>query len=170
MQRVQSNEQQQLDDEQDLKFSRMLVKDANFSLKRMATVASRSTGDTRVFEDSDFFLPQSYVDQFAHEVKSRATTTTDDPLLKPRNEDDEDDDGDKHVEEDEPKDAETNEGDPTDGTTMGQISSCTDNWKAAASDQKKRAMGIFEETGIFAMACRHGQVMWLADMIRSGEL
>ncbi|OSD05539.1 hypothetical protein PYCCODRAFT_1362075, partial [Trametes coccinea BRFM310] len=29
--------------------------------------------------------------------------------------------------------------------------------------------GIFEETGIFASACRHGLILWLVDMIRCGE-
>ncbi|KAI0746795.1 hypothetical protein C8Q80DRAFT_1220069 [Daedaleopsis nitida] len=58
-------------------------------------------------------------------------------------------------------------GDPTDGAPD---SSCTSNWKAVAADDKKRMWAIFEETGIFAAACRHGFIVWLIDMVRSGEL
>lgn len=47
---------------------------------------------------------------------------------------------------------------------------CTDNWKAAADDAKKKTWSIFAETGIFASACRHGMILWIADMVRSGEL
>ncbi|EIW84255.1 hypothetical protein CONPUDRAFT_49671 [Coniophora puteana RWD-64-598 SS2] len=53
---------------------------------------------------------------------------------------------------------------------VGPISSCTDSWKAAAADAKKRSWGIFEETGIFASACRHGLIIYIIDMLRSGEL
>ncbi|KIP01438.1 hypothetical protein PHLGIDRAFT_38684, partial [Phlebiopsis gigantea 11061_1 CR5-6] len=34
----------------------------------------------------------------------------------------------------------------------------------------KRMWAIFEEAGIFACACRHGLILWLVDMVRSGEL
>ncbi|KAG2101883.1 uncharacterized protein F5147DRAFT_746939 [Suillus discolor] len=47
---------------------------------------------------------------------------------------------------------------------------CSKNWKAAASDEKKRMWAIFEETGIFVGACRHGLILWYTDMMRSGEL
>jgi hypothetical protein len=33
----------------------------------------------------------------------------------------------------------------------------------------KRAWGIFDETGIFLSLCRHGFVLAIADMVRSGE-
>lgn len=46
---------------------------------------------------------------------------------------------------------------------------CANNWKAAQSDSKKRMWGIFAETGLFASACRHGFILWIADMVRSGE-
>ncbi|KAG6807975.1 hypothetical protein H0H92_005850, partial [Tricholoma furcatifolium] len=49
-------------------------------------------------------------------------------------------------------------------------SGCTDNWKAAAKEENKRMWAIFSEAGIFASACRHGFILWLADMIASGEL
>jgi Kyakuja-Dileera-Zisupton transposase len=33
-----------------------------------------------------------------------------------------------------------------------------------------RMWGIFDETGIFLALCRHGFVLVVADMVRSGEL
>ena len=47
---------------------------------------------------------------------------------------------------------------------------CVVNWKAAASEEKKKMWSIFDECGVFAAACRHGFLLWLIDMIRSGEL
>ena len=32
-----------------------------------------------------------------------------------------------------------------------------------------RMWGIFDETGIFAAFCRHGFVLVISDMVRSGE-
>lgn len=59
-------------------------------------------------------------------------------------------------------------GDPTDGAVAS--SDCVKNWKAAAADEKKHTWSIFDETGIYASACRHGLILWLCDMVRSGEL
>jgi Kyakuja-Dileera-Zisupton transposase len=33
-----------------------------------------------------------------------------------------------------------------------------------------RMWGIFDETGIFLALCRHGFILVVADMVRSGEL
>ncbi|KAI0371593.1 hypothetical protein BV20DRAFT_1035224 [Pilatotrama ljubarskyi] len=98
-----------LADEPPQTFSRMYCMDGNNSLKRMRTLGGRKTGDSRIFEDSDYFLPKEYVERFAHE-------------------------------------------------------------KAAQSDEKKRSWDIFDETGIFASACRHGFILWIIDMVHSGEL
>ena len=56
--------------------------------------------------------------------------------------------------------------DPTEGDPHR---SCTSNWKAAATDEEKQMWGMFEETGIFACVCRHSFILWLVDMVRSGE-
>ncbi|KAH9885847.1 hypothetical protein C8Q73DRAFT_620026, partial [Cubamyces lactineus] len=137
----------QLADEPPLLYTRLFAMDGNNSLKRLAPLGGRRAGDSRVFRDSDYFLPAAFVNTFAGEVRA-----------KPKPEDDDDDDDDESAEE----------GDPTDGMTL--ISGCTKNWKAAAAEEKKRSWGIFDETGIFASACRHGLILWLVDMIRSGEL
>ena len=60
--------------------------------------------------------------------------------------------GESQDEDDEDEIEEDAEGDPTDGA-LGQISRCTDNWKAAASEEKKKMWNVFDETGIFACAC-----------------
>lgn len=67
-----------------------------------------------------------------------------------------------------PPDDAVAEGDPTDGNP--QATTCTKNWKAAQSDDKKRSWDVFEETGVFASACRHGFILWIIDMVRSEEL
>jgi len=53
--------------------------------------------------------------------------------------------------------------------TGADPSLCANNWKAAQSDSKEWMWGVFAETGLFASACRHGLILWVADMIRSGE-
>jgi Kyakuja-Dileera-Zisupton transposase len=126
----------------------MWVVDGNNSAKRMASIGERDIGDRRIFDSSDYFLPSDYVDQFAHEVPA--------PTTIPGNED-------FDVEEDAEDAEDVTTPDPSQSPSCGE-------WKAAASDKKKKMWGIFSETGIFASACRHGFIMWLADMIRSGEL
>ncbi|KAI0069909.1 hypothetical protein K474DRAFT_1609657 [Panus rudis PR-1116 ss-1] len=132
-------------DEPPLKFSRLWCHDGNNSLKRMLPFNNRVAADIRTLDDSDYFLSCDYVDRFATEVRSRRTTCDD---------------------KDQP-------GDPTDGdahpTTTG-IDECVKNWKAAAKDEKKKMWSIFDETGIFASSCRHGFILWIEDMVRSGEL
>lgn len=122
----------------------MFVLDGNNSLKRMkSTRGQREAGDVRVLCDSDYFLNNSYVDSFANEV----TRPTQERV--------------KHEPEDEGYLTEPAE---------PQLENCASNWKAAASLEKKKMWGVFDETGIFASACPHGFVLWLADMVQSGEL
>ena len=35
--------------------------------------------------------------------------------------------------------------------------------------EKKKMWGVFNETGVFASACPHSFILWLADMVQSGE-
>ncbi|KAL6308954.1 hypothetical protein BKA93DRAFT_864339 [Sparassis latifolia] len=149
----------ELEDEPDLKIGRMYCFDGNNSLKRLAKVGERNVGDTRCFEDSDYFLSQDFVNQFADEVKSSRSQVAQEvePQILPRGQDEEQLD-----------DA---EGDPTDAISSDPVTrGCTQNWKSAAAEDKKKMWGIFDETGIFASACRHGFILWIADMVRSGEL
>ncbi|KAJ6600993.1 hypothetical protein DFH09DRAFT_1243004 [Mycena vulgaris] len=47
---------------------------------------------------------------------------------------------------------------------------CADRWKNMINDVTSKMWGIFDETGIFLALCRHGFVLVIADMIRSGKL
>ncbi|KAG2126016.1 hypothetical protein DEU56DRAFT_700369, partial [Suillus clintonianus] len=136
----------ELEEEPTLTFGRMYVLDGGNSAKRMAEGA-RNRGDMREYTESDYLLPRTYVDKFANEVQSRNSDALD---SLEANDDDED-----------------TEADPT---RRNIASDCSKNWKAAASDEKKRMWSIFDETGIFVSACRHGLLLWVADMVRSGEL
>jgi Kyakuja-Dileera-Zisupton transposase len=127
----------------------MIATDGNNSLKRIACVGNRAVGDVRVF-DSNYPLSCDFVDGFANEVKTSQLFSDDDS-----NGDTEDNDG-------------PSEGDPADGDN--QLTSCADNWKAAASDDKKTMWDIFDESGCFASACRHGFMLWIANMVQSNEL
>ncbi|KAJ7193402.1 hypothetical protein C8J57DRAFT_1443785 [Mycena rebaudengoi] len=47
---------------------------------------------------------------------------------------------------------------------------CQERWKNLSEDMTSRMWGVFDETGVFLALCRHGFVLLLADMVRSGEL
>ncbi|KAJ7312752.1 hypothetical protein DFH08DRAFT_917998 [Mycena albidolilacea] len=47
---------------------------------------------------------------------------------------------------------------------------CADRWKNMVKDVTAKMWGIFDETGIFLCLCRHGFVLIIVDMIKSGEL
>jgi hypothetical protein len=47
---------------------------------------------------------------------------------------------------------------------------CAERWKNMKTALTARMWGVFHETGLFLALCRHGFVLLLADMIRSGEL
>ncbi|KJA13225.1 hypothetical protein HYPSUDRAFT_123579, partial [Hypholoma sublateritium FD-334 SS-4] len=145
----------ELCDEPSLKFKRMFAMDANFSLKRMSSGA-KNEGDVRTFEESDYYLTFEEVDKYADEVKSSRSRQM--PMPVPDHGDDSvEGDTDGIVEEELP-------------TAAANGSGCAVRWKAAASDEKKKMWSIFHESGLFASACRHGMILWIADLIRSGEL
>lgn len=135
----------QLEDEPPLQWERMVMMDGNNSLKR---VARKCVADTRVLETSDYFISTNFVNKYAHEVKpqSKGETETLDAEVA------EDQDG----------------GYPTDGSRVPHT--CAERWKTAMADRVRRLWALFEETGGFAACCRHGFLLWIMDMIRSGEL
>jgi hypothetical protein len=47
---------------------------------------------------------------------------------------------------------------------------CAERWRNMKTKFTAKMWGIFDETGIFLALCRHGFVLVLADMVRSGEL
>ncbi|KAJ6568722.1 hypothetical protein B0H19DRAFT_1065531 [Mycena capillaripes] len=50
------------------------------------------------------------------------------------------------------------------------INTCVDRWRAAAPEARKKMFALFAISGIFLSVCRHGHVLVMCDMIRSGEL
>lgn len=148
-------------------YSRLWAHDGNNSLKCMLPVGKRIAADTRLFEESDYILPRPFVNQFANEVKKP-------PVVSRHREIEAEGSEEEEEEEDNTLNPDSQAaGDPTDGvegTTQAGIDQCVKNWKAAASDEKKRTWAIYDETGIYASACRHGFVLWICDMVCSGEL
>jgi hypothetical protein len=47
--------------------------------------------------------------------------------------------------------------------------SCTENWTAAKAVEENKIV-VFDQTGIFLVACRHGFIECVTEMARSGEL
>ena len=130
----------------------MFAVDGNDSLKRIARIGSRNVGDARCFSDSDYYIPAEEVDEWATETRETRSI-----LSTEANSDDDNGNGDG-----DDVAGQGNDGDADPGP-------CANNWKAAQSDSRKRMWGVFAETGLFASACRHGFILWIADMIRSGE-
>lgn len=56
------------------------------------------------------------------------------------------------------------------GTVGSESNPCAERWKNMIDELTERMWGIFDETGIFLALCRHGFVLLVVDMIRSGEL
>ncbi|KAJ3872118.1 hypothetical protein F5051DRAFT_445496 [Lentinula edodes] len=142
----------QLNDEVELEISCLFAGDGNNSLKRIRSIGSRQIADLRVFADSDSYLTKEYVNTFAHEVQARPSAKVTEDVIHE----------DSWVDE--------VHGDPTDGEPTPSLQQCTDNWKAAAADSLKRMWDAFHESGWYVSACCHGFILWVADMIRSGEL
>ncbi|KAI0640725.1 hypothetical protein C8Q79DRAFT_920896 [Trametes meyenii] len=133
-----------VEDEPPLKFDRLLCMDGNNSLKRVAKFGDREVSDMREFTASNYFLPNDFVDKFKNEVQDTETSDHDQPRG-------------------------ANQGDQA-GESPDDPRDCTRNWKATGREQDKTMWGIFHESGIFASACRHGFILWVTDMIKSGEL
>ncbi|KAJ7840481.1 hypothetical protein B0H14DRAFT_2587381 [Mycena olivaceomarginata] len=59
---------------------------------------------------------------------------------------------------------------PMQSEEPGEDNPCADCWKNMINDVTSKMWGIFDETGIFLALCRHGFVLVIADMIRSGGI
>ncbi|KAJ3765148.1 hypothetical protein FB446DRAFT_655642 [Lentinula raphanica] len=150
-----------LSGETPLTFERMFVVDGNNSLKWLKSIGNRQVADKREFDDSDYYLSSDFVNRFSDEVTKARTTKSTSVQISPTT----------PVEEDDANDWIDVEGDPTDGAIAeDDLAHCTDNWKASSAESNKRMWDGFQESGIFASACRHGFILWICDMICSGEL
>ncbi|TDL13896.1 hypothetical protein BD410DRAFT_691017, partial [Rickenella mellea] len=133
-----------LKDEPALKFSLLCEMDGNNSLKR--TDASLRSGEERMdlrMARSDYWLSPEEVDIFKDEVKSRS---------KKNSEQDDAVDDYGHLLDSDP------------------VVVCLKRWRNAGPEERKRMFTMFVESGLFLVACRHGFVLLMCDMIRSGEL
>ncbi|KAJ7671759.1 hypothetical protein B0H14DRAFT_3102333 [Mycena olivaceomarginata] len=59
---------------------------------------------------------------------------------------------------------------PKEAIESDEPNPCADRWKNMVEDVTAKMWGIFDETGIFLCLCRHGFVLMIVDMIKSGEL
>ncbi|KAJ7705037.1 hypothetical protein B0H17DRAFT_1156954 [Mycena rosella] len=50
------------------------------------------------------------------------------------------------------------------------LDTCVERWKAAGPEARKKMFALLAISGIFLTVCRHGHVVVMCDMIRSGEL
>ncbi|KAJ3522209.1 hypothetical protein NM688_g8906 [Phlebia brevispora] len=161
----------ELENEPLLARGRMFAMDGNNSLKRLLSHGTNDVADNRTFEESDYYLSQDFVSKFAHEVKSRkeASKSANKKAKAPAKV--KTDDNEEEEDLDDMELGAPGEGDPTDGGILDNlVKTCVRNWKSAASEEKKKMWAIYSETGIFACACRHGFLLYLCDMVRSGEL
>jgi len=58
---------------------------------------------------------------------------------------------------------------PQSAADGSKLEMCTENWKTV-NTQQDSTVKVFEQTGIFLSACRHGIVESFCEMYRSGEL
>ena len=54
--------------------------------------------------------------------------------------------------------------------TPEKLPVCIERWKNAGPESRKRMFAMFSISGVFLAVCRHGHVLAICDMIRSGEL
>jgi hypothetical protein len=50
------------------------------------------------------------------------------------------------------------------------VNTCVERWKNAGPEARKKMFALFAIAGIFVSVCRHGHVLVMCDMIRSGKL
>lgn len=108
---------------------------------------SAGNADERVFPSS-YFLSRNHVNRFKDEVAARANRSTAD-----------------EAEADLPWVDEDGAADDNDNRTM-----CSERWKASVAEHKKRALEVYDVTGIFTAVCRHGHILLACEMVQSGEL
>ncbi|EIW76037.1 hypothetical protein CONPUDRAFT_39384, partial [Coniophora puteana RWD-64-598 SS2] len=142
--------QYRLRNEPPLTFSMMCAMDGNNSLK---LVDPKVRSGTERFDprcgQSDIWLSETFVDGFKDEVNAAQSASP--PQIDPGDPDSETSDL--------PSDS---AGEPTDA--------CIDRWRNAAPESRKKMFAVFKKSGIFVSFCRHGFLLTICDMVRSGEL
>ncbi|KAI1781971.1 hypothetical protein LXA43DRAFT_907171 [Ganoderma leucocontextum] len=131
-----------LEDEPQLKYSLLVSVDGNQSLKLVDSKFRNGVSrlDSRRVP-GNLFIPEEIVDLYKDEV-SNAKRVLD------------------HVIEN---------GDVADSSSEA-MSICEERWRNAGPEARKKMFALFAVSGVFVCLCRHGQVLIMCDMIRSGEL
>ncbi|KAJ6616882.1 hypothetical protein B0H10DRAFT_1798466 [Mycena sp. CBHHK59/15] len=145
-----------------LKFSWLGAMDGNNSLKSIANEFKSGSvrSDDRLKRDvHDRWLTPEEVDLFKDEVADSQKVPDPSPDAEPGDLDD--DVAWLNVNELESADVEELE---------RCLNTCVDRWRAAGPDTCKKMFALFAVSGIFLSVCRHGHVIVMCDMIRSGEL
>lgn len=142
-----------------LQFSKLVAIDGNNSLRRVDPTQTKSTlplDDSRL-HTSDIWLTPSQVNQFKDEVKAQRQSRPTQRQYPPNPSHD------HEYDDEEPDDGDVTAGSP-------EVTVCIERWRAAGPDERKRMWKMFAETGIFIAVCRHGFLLFVCDMIQSGEL
>lgn len=164
-------------------YSFLCAADGNFSLKRFKKAG---TVDNASFESS-YFVSREEVATFAHVAQVRKkgkrkagdqAEVEDDTVQADK------DDANMEIERELPLTGRSRakevlgakesgelpqDEDPFAKTFEGIVSECTEKWKANADDHKKTMWECFDESGIFALVCRHGILLLVCDIVQSGE-
>lgn len=136
-------------DEPSLMYSMMAAMDGNNSLKLVdaSICAGQPRADNRQ-SSSPRWISTVDVDKFIDDGVTKAS--------RPVGEDDADEDWLKAAtQSDEPR---------------SDLPVCIERWKNAGPDARKKMFALFSVSGIFLAVCRHGHILSICDMIRSGEL
>lgn len=138
-----------LKDEPPLRFAFQVAIDGNNSAKSVdpAVRLGQERPDPRDGR-SAVWLTEAYVDRFKDEVSKVRR----EPMQSHNNVDE-----DEWVDEPEEVEAEP-------------MNVCVDRWRNAAPEARKKMFAIFRKSGIFIAVCRHGFLLSICDMVRSGEL
>ncbi|TBU29313.1 hypothetical protein BD311DRAFT_661455, partial [Dichomitus squalens] len=140
-----------LEDEPELKYSLLVSMDGNQSLKLVDGKFRSGTPciDSRRIP-ADLLIPAEVVDIYKDEVANAkrvngAGTGGDDHTIE-------------------------NIDVADNGETSDPISVCEERWRNTGPEARKKMFALFAVSGVFVCLCRHGHVLVMCDMIRSGEL
>lgn len=150
-----------LRNEKPLVFDMLTTMDGNDSLKRIlrralveheegneagegAAVSSVEREDGRVADaNGDYYLHRKQVDRWENRGKAQKETQ---------------------------QDSANSEGNLPLDKGVDEANPCESRWHNMNSEATAKSWGIFDETGVFVALCRHGFILAVADMVRSGEL
>ncbi|CAK5272797.1 unnamed protein product [Mycena citricolor] len=174
-----------LEAEPKLRYSSFMSVDGNMSLKLVDTTfrAGNPRFDARQ-SASWRWLTTAQVDLFKDEVKNSEARKSKPKLgqpgtAKPSVTNDSSANGDHASNQQSPTDEadediawlSLNELDEADIQKLEESANvCVERWKAAGPEARKKMFALFAVSGIFLAVCRHGHVLIMCDMIRSGEL